>query len=534
MLLASCSTMDEMVPEGQYVTKDQVQSTNEAVPDRVSADIAGVYAYAGQQYAGLPDDERDDDFGYPTLCLSLDSNGPDMVSANSGYNWFSPASDYSDRNANYANPYIRYAFPYNQIKLANDVINSIDEATATADMIYTLAQARAVRAFDYLALAPYFQFRYQDHQDSPCVPLVTESTADFANNPRATVKQIYDQIIGDLTYAVDNLEGFVRTDKTKIDRQVAYGLRARAYLSMGMYAEAAADAEAAMEGYTPASISEVSTPAFCSLSEHNWMWGILIEAANLPGNGGLPSWPSQLGSLSATSYTAGVGVYRRINPLLYDKISSTDVRKGWWVDENLSSPLLSTVSWEGVSGDAIATLEIPNVKVPFDTYTNVKFGMKSGVGSTVNDCDWCLMRVEEMILTRAEGLAMSGSTSEARTILEDFVKTYRDPSYTCQASDAQGLQDEIWKQRRIELWGEGFSMFDLMRLAKPLVRIHGGDTGIWPDAFAFNMTADDGYRLMRFPQSETNANSGIPTTENVSGTAPVSGQNGNLRDGVTD
>ena len=64
------------------------------------------------------------------------------------------------------------------------------------------------------------------------------------------------------------------------------------------------------------------------------------EAANITGNDGLPSWPSQLGSFSSMSYTAGAGVYRRINPLLYDKISSTDVRKGWWVDENLSSQMV--------------------------------------------------------------------------------------------------------------------------------------------------------------------------------------------------
>ena len=534
LALASCSTMDEMVPEGQYVTQDRIQSIIDAVPDRLSADLAGVYAYAGKQYAAYPEGGRDDDFGYPSLCLFSDCNGADMVSSNSAFNWMTPACDYSDRNADYAITEIRYVVPYNQMKLANDVIRSVDESSADAGMIHTLAQARAVRAFDYLALAPYYQFRYDGHQDDPCVPLVTEAAVDFNYNPRVTVGRIYEQIIADLTYAVEHLDGFVRTDKTKIDRQVAYGLRARAYLSMGMYAEAAEDALAAMEGYTPASIDEVSTPSFCRLSEHNWMWGLLIEAANITGNDGLPSWPSQLGSFSSMSYTAGAGVYRRINPLLYDKISSTDVRKGWWVDENLSSPLLETVSWNGVSGDDISTLEIETAKMPFETYTNVKFGMKSGVGSYVNDSDWCLMRVEEMILTRAEGLAMSGKPDEAKNILEDFIRTYRDPSYSCPVSDPQGLQDEIWKQRRIELWGEGFSMFDIMRLGKPVVRIHGDDRGIWPDAFAFNMASDNGYLLWRFPQDETNTNSAVSPTDNVSGTAPVPGLNSGLRDGVTD
>ena len=40
------------------------------------------------------------------------------------------------------------------------------------------------------------------------------------------------------------------------------------------------------------------------------------------------------------------------------------------------------------------------------------------------------MRVEEMILIKAEGLAKSGQEATAKQVLEDFVRTYRDPSYT--------------------------------------------------------------------------------------------------------
>ena len=50
--------------------------------------------------------------------------------------------------------------------------------------------------------------------------------------------------------------------------------------------------------------------------------------------------------------------------------------------------------------------------------------------------------------------------------------------------------DDVWLQRRIELWGEGFSMADIMRLGKPVVRFQGSDKGNWPDAFCFNIAAD--------------------------------------------
>ena len=53
-----------------------------------------------------------------------------------------------------------------------------------------------------------------------------------------------------------------------------------------------------------------------------------------------------------------------------------------------------------------------------------------------------------------------------------------------------------------------------------------------PTAFLFNMTADDGWWLMRFTSSEKNTN--LAVVDNTGGTQPVMGQNGDLRDGVTD
>ena len=222
-------------------------------------------------------------------------------------------------------------------------------------------------------------------------------------------------------------------------------------------------------------------------------------------------------------------MYSRINNLLYDKIPPTDVRKGWWVDENLESPLLKDVTWNGVSGNAVAPLEIENVKLPFLPYTNVKFGMNA-IGSTVNDEDWPFMRVEEMILIQAEGYARNGQADKGRQILEDFVRTYRDPSYSADAA-GRSLEDEIWYQRRVELWGEGFSNPDTRRLGKPLVRFHDQSSN-FPAAFRFNMPADDGWWLMRFSKSETNTNTAV--VNNTGGTLPVQDQYPELRDGVTD
>jgi hypothetical protein len=235
-------------------------------------------------------------------------------------------------------------------------------------------------------------------------------------------------------------------------------------------------------------------------------------------------------SFSGDGYSAGTQVYSCINQLLYDRIPESDVRKGWWVDASLKSPLLEHVTWDGVSGDAVAGLTIDNVKMAFLPYTNVKFGMNT-VGGTLNDDDWPFMRVEEMILIQIEGLAKSGSPAQAKAMLEDFIRTYRDPAYSADAA-GRSLEDEIWFQRRVELWGEGFSNNDTRRLNKPLVRFHGGEDSNVPEAFRFNMTADDGWWLMRFTSSEMNTNLAI--IDNTGGTQPVQDQNPALRDGVTD
>ena len=529
MAAGACSQMDELEPQGGIILSEQMQEVNSIIPSRADASFNGMYTKLGAPESAIGGG-RPDDFGFIMMAFSNDIEAADVVLANSGYNWFSACGSLSSRNADYANPYIRYAAPYNTIAAANDILRSYPSDTDDPSIRHKLAQAHAIRAFAYLNLAPYFQFGYTaGGKDLPCVPIVTEKTTDFTDNPRATVADVYELIISDLTYAIDNLGDYVRTDKSRIDRQTAYGLRARAYMNMEEWALAASDASKAAAGYVPAAMNEVARPSFYDISEHNWIWGYDMTSDIAMKNPYATS-SAWIRSFSGDGYSAGTQVYSCINNLLYDKIPSTDVRKGWWVDASLESPLLSAVTWEGVSGNAVAALEIDNVKMKFLPYTNVKFGM-AAVGGTLNDDDWPLMRVEEMILIQAEGLAKSGSESQAKALLEDFVRTYRDPAYSADAS-GRSLTDEIWFQRRVELWGEGFSNSDTRRLGKPLVRFHADSYSNVPSAFRFNMRADDGWWLLRFTSSEMNTNLAI--IDNTGGTQPVQYQNGELRDGVTD
>lgn len=538
LIYISCSDIDNQFPQGGDLTQEQINETNELLPERLNATFSGMFSMMGEP-DGVFHQGRADDFGFIMAALSLDAEGADLGMSNNDYNWFSAASELATRNANYANPYIRYVLPYRQIGVANEIISAFPEDTQDSDAINKIAQSKAIRAFDYLSLAPYFQFAYTTSSEEPCIPIL-EKGVDYTNNPRATVAKVYETILADLNYAIENLKDYDRgSDKTRININVAYGLRARAYLNMGKYAEAAEDAAKALEGYTPASIDEVSKPSFCDIDEHNWIWAIDItnDMTNINGYATPSSW---LSAFSGDGYAAATQCTPFINKLLYDKIPASDVRKGWWLNDKLESPNMATLSWSGQSdgqqvtavGNEISKLKLDDgSKLPFLPYTSVKFGMKSGVGNILNNNDWPLMRVEEMILIQVEGLAKSGKEGEARTILTNFIKNYRDPNYVIPTN--RSFEDEIWFQRRVELWGEGFFTNDAKRLGKPIVRFHDNKANSnFPDAFIFNIKADDGWLNLRFPQTELDNNLGV--IDNTGGSQPISGQNPELRDGVTD
>ena len=461
VLTVSCADLDTE-PQGSTVTADQKAEVAANDPSKVSASVTGITTMFSVFQKGTT---AHSDFGYPSTMLFNDSRGTDLIGFDIGYNWFSSALSLADRGLNAYGSYFAWTNAYNQIFAANAVIGQIDAETDNSTLQFYLAQALAIRAFDYFNLAQQFQFTYKGNEDAPCVPVILDTNADEAGTngiARNTVSEVYEQIMADLNLTVSLLEKSteVRADKRYVDLAVAYGLRARVELVMQNWSAAAADAQAAIDATSasPASIDDVSKPTFSDSSENNWMWGIVIAETDRVVTSGIVNWPSHMGSLNY-GY-ASVGAWRLINPSLYNEINATDARKGWFLDASGKSKNLSTQQQSYITSTA---------KAP--AYTQVKFASyKDEVYTSTNANDIPLMRVEEMYLILAEAQAMGGNPSAGKTTLETFVKTYRDPAYTCSASSAEGVQDAVWIQRRIELWGEGLSYFDLMRLRKGIDR----------------------------------------------------------------
>jgi starch-binding outer membrane protein, SusD/RagB family len=502
--VVGCEDLDTL-PEGDIVTTSIKEEVLENDPSKAEAGVNAIFAQFSQLFPNeeVLNRENHNDFGYPSVMMFTDMNGNDVLSEDIGYNWATDNLDYNDRDYTGRSTQIIWNDMYKIISACNTIIGSISKETTDPQSGYYLAQALSVRAFSYWTLAQLYQFNYKGNESKPCVPIITdENSNDAALNgaPRATNQEVYDLMISDIDLAVSLLNlaesnGVVRADKRYISLGVAYGLQARINLTMQNWVAAATAATNAIQASTanPASIADVGEPTFSEITESNWMWGIIIAETDGVVTSGIVNWISHMGSLNwgYCFYNGG----RQINMDLFNSIPATDVRKGWWIGADGTSPNLTPAQQLTMDGQG------------YRPYTHVKFApYNDELETTTNANDVPLMRIEEMYLIKAEAEAMSGGNG--KTTLENFVQTYRDPSYVCTATD---IQKEVFHQRRIELWGEGLNWYDIMRLNKGVDRRGAG----YPNAsMIFNIEPGSDILLWRIPEAEIQANIGLNEGDN--------------------
>lgn len=523
LLLPSCVDLDAG-PDGSNILAGQKN------PTMIESDLNSLNSVL--IYCGSDDSNNHFDFGYPALCMMYDAMSADVPCPAAGYNWFRSQAEYSDRIYTYDEQRLAWRTYYKYIAVANSAIATLKGSEETGLSKSYLGYAYAARAFAYLNMVQMYAFNYDviDPATALAVPIVDENTTSdmIANNPRASVQVVYDLILADLGLAIEQLDGATaRPNKSYIDLAVAYGLRARANLAMHKYADAAADAKKAQEESKTTLLSrdDVSTPGFNDDGIASVMWAAIVSPTSRTVTTGIINWPSHICTFDTAGYT-NVGGVRQINQLLWDLIPADDVRKGWWVDENLESPLIEGMTYEGEPVvEAFDKAFEPFVNVKFHDYENI-------IGGELNASSWIMMRREEMVLIEAEGLAMSGDLPGGKAVLENWVKTNRNPGYVSSAATPEEFQNEVWFQRRIELWSEGFAYFDLMRLSKNMVRVVEGKPSTYLETQRFNMEANDPTRLWLVPDHEINGNAAVSNADNPITARPTAGAGMGLTDGV--
>lgn len=510
LAIVGCEDLDTY-PQGDIITSDIKVDVNINDPEKAVAAVNGIFAqfntYMPNRIA-FNDVQRHNDFGYPSVMLFTDANGNDVVSTDNGYNWMGSSLEFYDRTISSYECQIVWNDMYAIISAANRVVGAIDEDTDDPLSMHYLAQGLSVRAYSYFILAQLYQFNYVGNQGKPCVPIITPENSDFAalnGAPRATVGEVYDLINTDLGKAITLLTsaeegGAFRSDKRYISLAVAYGIRARVNLTMDKKSEAVSDAEKAIANFEgePAGLTDVNVPSFMSIEENNWMWGIPIAETDRVVTSGIVNWISHMGSLNSGYAQYSMGF--QINKALFNSINTTDIRKGWWLNEDTTSVNLNAEQLGYMHASGFA----PYTQVKFAPYDNV-------VANSTNANDIPLMRVEEMYLIKAE----AQGEGAGKATLENFIKTYRDPGYTYSASD---FTQEVFRHRRIELWGEGLNWYDIMRLNVGVDRRGGG----YPNAtMVFHIEPDDNILLWRLPEAEIEANVALtPADNNPPASAP--------------
>ncbi len=144
------------------------------------------------------------------------------------------ATTYSDNPTLYNLSYFWY-LSYKIIYGANSNIESIREG-ASVESDHMLGENYCMRALAHLNLSVLYSRPYTRGKDNPGVVLRTST--DCSVTERATVGQVYEQVVRDLKKAAELMKaGSRRGNAGYISYDTARGLLTRAYLYMGMYDE---------------------------------------------------------------------------------------------------------------------------------------------------------------------------------------------------------------------------------------------------------------------------------------------------------
>lgn len=387
---------------------------------------------------------------------------------------------------------IAWQSPYKLIGRANRIIAAAeggtlsdkDDADAKTVIAQYVAEAKALRALAHFDLVRIYGKPYTaDQGASDGVPLVTEVLESSAKPARSTVKQVYDQVIKDLTEAINSNALATKSTPGYINLWGAKAILSRVYLNMGDYANALKVAEDVIEksGSKLWTRDEyIDAWSASKPNENEFLFRISVTSNDdnndLNGIGNLQQ-QSGYGEMVATKK-------------FVDMLSS---------DEN------------DIRNDIFEVSEIEEEKPVFGTnkvYLNKLRGLN---GNTRIVPVVPIIRLSEVYLTAAECAFRTNDKVKAAKYLNDLVGN-RTTTATALVDEATVTLERILIERRKELIGEGQRYFDALRNNETIVRYTSEADKGWhktlsKEAQSFNR---DYYKaIAAIPQSERNANKNI-------------------------
>jgi len=344
---------------------------------------------------------------------------------------------------------------YNCLAQTNNLINNIDvlieDGKGSDALNHIKAQALTARAIHYYNLVRLYGKPYDMDKGSFGVPLVTEVLDASAQPTRASVEQVYTQIVADLAAAVP-LFNKTQKDNGYINYDACIAMQARVHLQMQNYSAALTAAE-----------EIINSGRFTLYTNDNWVssWSRQYQSESIfelnisptEGDGGRGG---SLGSLIALTED-----YSGLTAWNYYLASDDFLAR---IEEDPEDVRL------GLMGRDEKSLEGASGRVPDRKGCCYKYA--GGIGapgdgkSTATAVNVKVIRLSEVYLIAAEAALLSSNRTKAAEYLQAIRK--RSPNLE-PATDANISLKMIQDERSKELFAEGQRFFDMMRWNETIV-----------------------------------------------------------------
>ena len=376
------------------------------------------------------------------------------------------------------------------------------------------AEVKSIQAYAYFNLVQLFSNPYtMDEGASPGVPLRLTTEVSLPMG-RGTVAEVYTLIVDNLKFATQHLAELGNTPggDTYMSSCFANGLLARVYMTMGKFTEALPYVNAALADAPPLATGDEYIKG---LSHNNQESIFRIGYTSLTDN-----TYSTLQSFNDYAW-GDAGGYGTM--LVYDefkdKFAANDLRQNffWWK---------GAYSWNDLRDFIAEKGELRAYSVPFEIEDNEIVYVKEGhalygkfprrdddknsnnpYSGEIGYADYTVMRTSELYLIKAECEARGAANDGAAQTALFAVQSRNIPDAVISIKTGQALLEEIWLERRKELLGEGFRLFDLLRNGLALNR----PSSTWSSVTT--LTSYDPRFIMPIPQAEIDANEGLTNAD---------------------
>ena len=523
--LALTSCIEETFPESSMATAGQVQASASALEGAVN----GISSQMAQGYLVYGEQVNEIDMAMPSLMIIQTELLGDMypgISDNAGYDWYRRYNTCQDISSTTDYSFLPWFTLYKFIKSANDVISNVDiENETNEDKLAYAGFAYACRAYEYYLLTVLYEPVENIYTDISSVkgltvPFVLETTTgeDAKNNPRATHAEMMAQIHSDLDKAIKCLENYKPANINRLvpSLSVVYGIKAKTYLWDEDYSNAAKYAQMAITEATEGKLKakpmtkaelEDEKSAF-SKATASYLWYTHYDAENMGNLCNYVGWMSCEADWGYASLTQPC-----IDKSLYDHMNATDYRQCQFLNPKKSDFFpYKTCRDQKFIDDA-------------PDYAGFKFRCLDGNYETYSvgaASDVAIMRLEELYFILAEATAAAGNLGEGISILNSFMKSYRDPQYNYSGSDLRAFQLEVLTQMRLESWGEGWAFPSAKRLKPDVIQNYEGTNAPTND-FKINCKGIKPTWTLVIPNTEVQSNIALEDKNNPDPSSAVEG-----------